>query len=113
MGWGIKPDQRHVDLIVEELNLKRANGVTTPGGHELQRKEAENDEELSPNEPTRYRGIVARANYPAADKPYFVCAVRELCRGIAKPIKTHWHKAKRMVRYLVESGRTVKVTSMK
>ena len=30
-GWEVEPDQRHADLIVHELDLKGANGVTTPG----------------------------------------------------------------------------------
>ena len=34
-------------------------------------------------------------------------SVKELCRGIAKPTKAHWHKLKRLGRYLVDNGRTV------
>ena len=30
-GWEVEPDQRHADLIVKELALNGANGVTTPG----------------------------------------------------------------------------------
>ena len=30
-GWEVEPDQRHADLVVQELALTGANGVTTPG----------------------------------------------------------------------------------
>ena len=30
-GWEVEPDQRHPDLIVQELQLTGASGVTTPG----------------------------------------------------------------------------------
>ena len=33
--------------------------------------------------------------------------VKELCRGMANPTNTHWHKLKRLGRYLVENRRTV------
>ena len=34
-------------------------------------------------------------------------AVKELCRGMAKPTQLYWHKLKRLGRRLVEHGRTV------
>ena len=66
-----------------------------------------NEEELSPDEATRYRGIAARANYLAADRPDIMHAVKELCRGMAKPTRAYWHKLKRLGRYLVDNHRTV------
>ena len=52
-GWEVEPDQRHADLIVHELDLKGANGVTTPGENGPRGKEAESNEELGPTEATR------------------------------------------------------------
>ena len=34
-------------------------------------------------------------------------AVKELCRGMAKPTRRYWNKLKRLGRYLIEHGRTV------
>ena len=34
-------------------------------------------------------------------------SVKELCRGMAKPTKAHWHKLKRLGRYLVDNGWTI------
>ena len=44
-GWEVEPDQRHVDLIVSELALAGANGVTTPGENEPRPQEGEVDED--------------------------------------------------------------------
>ena len=30
-GWEYEADQRHADLILQDLNLKDCNAVTTPG----------------------------------------------------------------------------------
>ena len=106
-GWEVEADQRHADLIVQELALENARGVITPGENEPRRKDGENEEELSSEEATRYRGIAARANYLAADRPDVMYAVKELCRGMAKPTRAHWHKLKRLGRYLVDSRRTI------
>ena len=47
MGWQVEADQRHADLIVQELALEDARGVITPGENEPRRKYGENEEELS------------------------------------------------------------------
>ena len=81
-----------------------ANGVTTPGEHEARGQEEEKEVELVPAEATTYRSIAARANYLSADRPDIMYALKELCRGMAKPTKGHWLKLKRLGRYLFESG---------
>ena len=106
-GWGIEPDQRHADLLVQALELKGANGVTTPGENDSRGQEEENEAELGPEEATNYRSIAARANYLSAGRPDIMYAVKELCRRMAKPTRGHWLKLKRLGRYLIESGRTV------
>ena len=53
-GWEIEPDQRHVDLIVQEMAMDKAKGVITPGEKDPRGKDVEADEELSPSDTTRY-----------------------------------------------------------
>ena len=106
-GWEVEPDQRHADMIVQELQLTGANGVTTPGENDTKERMEEYEEELSPSDTTRYRATAARANYLVADRPDLMYAVKELCRGMAKPTRLHWHKLKRLGRYLLESRRTI------
>ena len=106
-GWEVEADQRDADLRAQELALEDARGVVTPGGNEPRRKEGENEEELSPEEATRYRGIVARAKYLAAHRPDLMHAVKGLCRGRSKPSNGDCLQLKRLGRHLVKSGRTV------
>ena len=46
----MEPDQRHADLIVQELGLVESNSVTTPGENEPKRKEGEHEEPLEERE---------------------------------------------------------------
>ena len=94
-------------MIVQELQLTGANGVTSPGESDTKEKMEEYEEELSPSDTTRYRATAARANYLAADRPDTMYEVKELCRGMAKPTRLHWHKLKRLGRYLLENRRTI------
>ena len=40
-GWEYEADQRHADIIVQELNLRKARSVKTPGEDEPSWKEEE------------------------------------------------------------------------
>ena len=37
-GWEVEADQRHAEMIVQELDLSNAHGVITPGESEPRRK---------------------------------------------------------------------------
>ena len=103
----MEPDQRDVDLIIKDLDLESANEVITPWEKDPKGKAVEQDVELGPEDTTRYRAIVARANYLAADRLDLMYSTKAVCRGVAKPTKQDWHKIKRLGRCLVGSGRTV------
>ena len=78
--------------LVQVLELKGANGVTTPGENEAWGQEEVNEVDVSPEEATNYRSIADRAKYLSADRPDIMYAVKELCRGMAKPTKARWLK---------------------
>ena len=83
--------------------------MLAPGDEDPRRKEGENEEELDAEQATRYKGVVARANYLAADRPDLMYATKEVCRGVAKPTKQDSHKLKRLGRFLVGSSRTIMI----
>ena len=68
-GWEYESDQRHAEIIVEELQLQRASPLSTPGVEETGKRtaaeEAAGNEELSPAAATQFRALTARANYLA------------------------------------------------
>jgi hypothetical protein len=54
-----------------------------------------------------YRRMAARGNYLGADRVDIQYAVKEVCRGMAKPTVGHKRKLKRLVRYLRGRKRVV------
>lgn len=110
---GVEPDQRHVDLIIPELDLWNYIEVITPGEKDPKGKSVEVKEELGAEETTKCQAIVARTDDLAADRRDIMYAVKKLCRGMGKPTTVMWHRLKRLGKYLVGSGRTVRCTSGK
>ena len=47
----------------------------------------ENDVELNGDEARQFRGTAARGNYLGSDRVDIQYAVKEICRGMAKPTK--------------------------
>ena len=55
--WEYEGDQRHAELIVQELNLTNSNPVSTPRSLPLDKDKV-----------SEYRKLVARASYMAQDR---------------------------------------------
>ena len=106
-GWEYEPDQRHAELIVEMMQLKDANPVSTPGEDEKRWEEEENRVPLAEEKARRFRQVAARANYLASDRPDIQYAVKEICRQMAFPTEGGWNMLKRLGRYLVGKPRMV------
>ena len=80
-GWEYECDQRHVEIILEQLELKNAKLLGTPGVEDATTVAEEADEQpLSADLTSLYRAISARANYVAQDRSDIQYAVKELCR---------------------------------
>ena len=99
-GIAYEADPRHVELVIEQLNLKDANAVTTPGTREEGRTKEEHEEVLGEKEATKYRAVIARCNYISPDRPDISYAVKELARGMAHPIHGDMQRLRRLGRYL-------------
>ena len=64
-------------------------------------------EELAGEDLTRYRSVVATANFIAQDRPDVRFAVKELCREMPRPTCAIWRKLKKLARYLRGQPRVV------
>ena len=119
-GLIYEADQRHVEILIRELNLEHAKAVATPGTREEAIKASmveinargevqvvkEDDKTLmSPRDATRYRALAARANYLAQDRPEAQYAIKEIARRMASPNEEDWGPLKRLTRYLIGSPR--------
>ena len=89
-GWEYEPDQRHAEMIVEQLGLKDAKAVETPTEEENKWEAEEDEQELSPDRQRNFRSVAARCNYIAADRPGLMYAVKCICRQMAKPTVGAW-----------------------
>ena len=107
LGWEYEPDQRHAEMIVEQLGLKDAKPVETPTEEEKKWEKEEDEKELDPDKQRHFRSIAARCNYIAADRPDLMFAVKCICREMAKPSVGAWKKLKRVGRYLVGKSRSI------
>ena len=68
-------------------------------GVKLQEEDGD-EEELAGEDLTRYRSVVATANFISQDRPDVRFAVKELCREMARPTCASWRKLKKLARYL-------------
>ena len=75
IGWeknkGIvyEADPRHVELIIDQLKLKEAKAVATPGTKEEGITTDDCNQELDEQQASLYRAITARCNYISPDRP--------------------------------------------
>ena len=107
-GWEYESDQRHVEIIVEQLELISSKSLGTPGIEDTTGKEGEPASPPLPAEAASlYRAITARANYLAQDRSDIQFAVKELCRRMSDPDEACWARLKRLGRYLRGRSRAV------
>ena len=62
---------------------------------------------MTESEKTRFRGVAARINYLAMDRPDLQFAAKNLCRKMANPEPSDWDKARRIARYIKGRPRAV------
>ena len=106
-GWEMEADQRHADILIEQMNLKNAKGVSSPGEEEKRWEEEENSVLLEGAEAKRHRELAARAKYLAQDRIDIQFATKEICRGMCTPCKGDVKKLRRLARYLITVPRMV------
>ena len=119
LGWTSKgieyeADPRHVEIILQQLNIDKCKPVTTPGTKEEGELKS-GDAILAPRllldeqRSYAYRALVARANYLAPDRPDIAFAVKELARAMSKPDEGDRCRLKRLAGYPKGKPRLVKM----
>ena len=98
-GIEYEADPRQGEKVIAELGLKGASPAGTPG---IKRSfdDALGEKPLDEGKHKIFRGISARANYLAADRPEVQYATKEICRFMAKPTDQGVAALKRLGRYL-------------
>ena len=99
-GFIYEEDPRHIELIIEQLNIKDAKPVTTPGTKEEGRTQPGCENKLNSNDSIKYRATVARCNHFSPDRPDIAYIAKELARKMSEPTEGDWQRLKRFGRYL-------------
>jgi hypothetical protein len=103
-GITMEGDPRHAQAIIEEMGLKGGKGASTPCDPERvvdSKGEYLCDAALGVEDARRYRGLTARLNYLAQDRPDLKFASLVASRRMSCPISKDWEILKRVARYLI------------
>ena len=105
-GLEYEADPRQIEQVIRDLGLKGCKAVGTPGVRQtFEQIQADKDLDMPKQKP--YRGLAARTNYLAADRPYVQYAAKEVCRWMAHPTEQGLVALKRLGRYLEHQPRAV------
>ena len=99
-GITYEADPRHVEIMVEQLKLKEAKPVVTPGTRDEGNNQEDSEVKFNKEDASLYRALVVRCNYLGQDRPDVAYVVKELARGMAEPTRGNWTQLKRLGRYL-------------
>jgi hypothetical protein len=88
-------DPRHAELIIGELGLEAARPQNSPRSS---RDDLADTEALNPEAATAFRGVTARVNYLALDRPELQHAAERLAASLSKPTELTNTKTKRLGR---------------
>ena len=106
-GWELEADQRHAELIVEQMGLTGAKGGSTAGEYEKKHEVDDTAALLEKEKAALFRSIAARATYLSQDRSDIMYATKEICRKMSSPTVGAWKSLKRLARYLIRAPRCV------
>ena len=106
-GYELEADPRHIELVVKQLGIEGEKPFATPGVEDTDKEEEVEEDPLTPEEATRYRGIAARINYLSPDRPDVLYATKEACRDMSCPSRRAWQRLVRIGRFLLGRPRLI------
>ena len=110
-GLTWEADGKHAETIIKELGLEGATGVAAPCMEEIRNLGDERKQSwpVSEKDATKYRSIVARANYLASDRADAQYTVRMLSKGMASPTAADYRHLRHFGRYLIRMPHLVQL----
>ena len=99
-GFIYEADPRHAEIIIEQVQLKEAKPVTTPGTKDEGAIAEDREDKLDAETASKYRAMVARCNYISPDRPDTAHSVKEFARSMSDPNRGNWSQMKRLGRYV-------------
>ena len=106
-GWQFEAAPRHCELLIEQLRLQGAKGLSTPGADNDDNDTDDDRVALTGPDITLFRGLAARCNYLSLDGPDIQYSAKEVCREMSSPVKGSLARLHHLVRYLISNPRLV------
>ena len=106
-GWRLEADPRHAELIIEQLGLDKVRPAATQGIDGQDEIDNDDDVEILGSDATRFRGVAARCNYLAFDRPDIQYSTKEICIEMSKPTTGSLRRLRRLGQYLRGKPRLV------
>jgi len=95
-------NQKYIDAIIEETGLQNeSKGVRTPIVDLRNKDEITKENELPPDQKTKFRRVTGLARYMRKFRGDTNFCVKELSHGLSAPTWSDWTRAKRYGRYLI------------
>ena len=82
--------------MTQQFGLEKALSLSSPGVDGKEEEDIEGDEPLNAEQSTRCRGITARINDLASDRPDVQYSVKEVCRDMSSPSTGSWRRLERI-----------------
>ena len=105
-GIQYEADPRHVEILINELDMHKTKPATTPGSKGAH-VEDEDNPHLDSSQATKFRQLIARCNFLCQDRPDIQYACKETARGMANPRREDWNKLIKLGKYLKGKPRYV------
>ena len=105
-GYEMEADPRHCELMLKQLDVESLKPLSIPGV-EGKDEDGEDDDEFGKAKASEYRGIAARFNYLAAERPDLQYATKEVCREMSAPSSGSWRRRVRIGRYVLGRPRMI------
>eukprot|EP00971_Amphidinium_carterae_P233400 4632297-Amphidinium_carterae.1 len=81
--------------------MEKGSAVGTAGVKPVETKEA--DEYIGETEHKVYRSVCRRLQFAFPRRPDILFKLKELGRGLARPLRSHYQLMKHLMRYLTQS----------
>ena len=102
-------DRKHVDALIEDLDLSNGSSVKTPLVRDKVDEFEGAEELLDADTKWKFQSCTMRIGYTAQDRTDLQRVTRELAKGMQAPCVYHWVMLKRCVRYLKYAPRCVQL----
>ena len=68
-GWELEADPRHAEMVLDQLEVRTERSLSAPGSDGKDEEDNDDDEPMDAQGARLFRGVAARLNYLAFDRP--------------------------------------------